>query len=261
MRYFKLLAIFYKNSLITELEYRVQFWSNIGLSLFWLAWASVGSGVFFFHTDQIAGWSYHEVLVVVGLFFTVNGFRQMLIQPNLTRLSQYVQMGTLDYILVRPVNSLFLVSLRNIGVHNWGDPLLGMGLVCYAFLDMGRAPGGPEIALFMLLLIAALLILYSLNLLLQTTTIWLVNIERADAVAWSLLEAGRYPVDFYKGWVRSLLTVVVPVAFLTTFPAQALLGRLDNWAALVAPVLATVLFVVSIGFWQFALRYYTSASS
>jgi ABC-2 type transport system permease protein len=54
---------------------------------------------------------------------------------------------------------------------------------------------------------------------------------------------------------------VVPVAFLTTFPAQALLGRLEDWIAVVSVVLAVLLFVVARAFWRFALRHYTGASS
>jgi ABC-type uncharacterized transport system permease subunit len=51
------------------------------------------------------------------------------------------------------------------------------------------------------------MLLYSLNLILQTLTIWLVNLERADTLVWSLLEAGRFPVNFYTGWVRTALTL------------------------------------------------------
>jgi ABC-2 type transport system permease protein len=259
--YLRLLRIFYKNTLITELEYRVNFLANLGVSMFWLVWAGLGARVFYFHTDTIAGWRYAEVLVVVGLFFAINGFRQLLIQPNLSRLSEYVRMGTLDFILTRPIDSQFLVSLRHLGVFNLGDPLLGFGMVAYAFWLLGRAPGPLELALFLLTSLAALLLLYSLNLLLQTTTIWLVNIERADTLVWSLLEAGRFPVNFYSGWVRTALTVVVPVAFFTTFPAQALLGSLEWPWAVASLLLAGVSFAVASWFWRFALRSYTGASA
>jgi ABC-2 type transport system permease protein len=259
--YLRLLAIFYKNTLIGELEYRAGFLANLGVSLFWLVWAGLGARVFFVHTETIAGWRYEEVLVVVGLFFAINGYRQLLITPNLSQLSQYVRMGTLDYILTRPVDSQFLVSLRHLGIYNLGDPLLGLGMVAYAFWLLGRAPGPRELLLFAVTGLAALVLLYSLNLLLQTLTIWLVNLERADTLVWSLLEAGRFPVSFYSGWVRTALTVVVPVAFFTTFPAQALLGTLAwQWAAAGAGV-AAACFALASWFWRFALRAYTGASS
>lgn len=261
MHYLRLLRIFYTNTLITELEYRTRFVANLGMSIFWLVWAALGARVFFFHTDTIAGWRYEELLVVVGLFFAMNGLRQLFIQPNLSQLSEYVRMGTLDYILTRPVDSQFLVSLRHIGVYNFGDPLLGLGLGAYGLWLMGYTPGPTELALFAVMALAATVLLYSLNLLLQTTTIWLVNIERADTVVWSLLEAGRFPVQFYRGWVRTALTVVVPVAFFTTFPAMALLGRLEAGWAVAAVLAAIVSFALASWFWRFALRSYTGASA
>ena len=126
---------------------------------------------------------------------------------------------------------------------------------------MGYVPGTGQIALFIILIVAAMVLLYSLNLILQTTTIWLVNVERVDAIVMGLLETGRFPVSFYRGWVRVVLTVIIPVAFLTTFPARALLGRLDWWLAAVAVGLAAILFVLASAFWHFALRYYAGASS
>src|SRR5512140_1921002 len=98
MRYFRLLNIFYRNTLISEMEYRLNFWSNIALSLFWLMWAALSVRIYFFHTGQVAGWNYLELLIVMGLFFAMNGYRQIILEPNLSRLSEYIRLGTLDYI-------------------------------------------------------------------------------------------------------------------------------------------------------------------
>jgi ABC-2 type transport system permease protein len=258
---FRLLAIFYKNTLIGELEYRLNFWSNLGLSLFWLIWAAFSVRVYFFQTEEVAGWKYPELLVVMGLFFALNGFRQLVLTPNLSRISEYVRMGTLDYVLTKPVDSQFLVSLRHIGVHNWGDPLLGLGLVVYGLWQLKYMPSAGQVVLFGVLLGAALVLLYSISLMLQTLTFWLVNVERVDALVMGLLETGRFPIGFYRGWIRAVLTAIIPVAFMTTFPAEALLGRLDwRWAG-VAILAAVALFIAASAFWRYALRFYTGASS
>lgn len=260
-RYLRLLSIFYKNSLINEMEYRLNFWSNLSLSLFWLVWAALSVRVYFGHTESIAGWRYMELLIVMGLFFMMNGFRQLLIEENLSKLSEYVRMGTLDFILTKPVDSQFLVSLRRIGVYNWGDPLLGLGLVVYALIQLGRMPSLSEIMLFIVLFIAGLALLYSFNLILQTTTFWLVNIEEIDTIIQGFLETGRFPINFYRGAIRGILTVIIPVAFMTTFPSEALLGRLDSRLALAAVGLAVLMLLLSSLFWRFGLRYYVGASS
>lgn len=260
MTYLRLLAIFYRNSLSEELEYRVNFWANVTLSLFWLVWAAVGARVFFRFTGSVAGWTYPQLLVVMGLFFAMNGLRQAIVDPNLSRMSDYIRLGTLDHLLTKPVDSQFLVSLRHLGVYNWADLLLGFGLSGYGLVRAGASVGPAELALFAVLILAAVLLLYSIGFALQTLTIYAVSSEGAGDVMRGVLEAGRFPVSFYGGFVRGVLTAVVPVAFLTTYPAEALLGR-ARWttAALAAAVAAA--FLASAAFWRLSLRAYVGASS
>lgn len=259
--YFRLISIFYRNTLISEMEYRLNFWANIGLSLFWLTWASLSVRVYFFQTDEIAGWNYLELLIVMGLFFAMNGYRQMVLEPNLSRLSEYVRMGTLDYILTKPTNNLFLVSFRHLGVFNWVDPLLGMALVILALARLEHVPTLSQVLLFVLLMLAGMVLMYSFNLALQTTTFWFVNVEQADTLVYALLETGRFPVEFYRGWIRTLLTYFIPVAFMTTFPAQALLGRLGWGFGAISVGLALLSLWLATRFWRFGLKFYSGASS
>jgi ABC-2 type transport system permease protein len=105
------------------------------------------------------------------------------------------------------------------------------------------------------------LILYSLWFMLGATSIWFVKIYNVTDVLRGLLEAGRFPMVAYPMAYRFFFTFVVPVAFLTTVPAEVLLGRGESSWLLGAGVLAVVLFFISQAFWQFALRFYTSASS
>lgn len=260
-RHLRMLSIFYSAALQTELEYRANFVFNLMQSLFWLIWAALTVSVYFNFTDSVMGWSYHEVIIVMGLFFFVNGFRQMIIEVNLERLSDYIRLGTLDYVLLKPVSSQFMVSLRYIGVHNWSDPLLGVGLIVYALGQLHYVPSIGQIALALLMLIVGLLALYSISLLLQTVTIFTASLEQASAIIQGVLETGRFPVAFYRGILTSVLTVVIPVAIMTTFPAQALLGKLDVTPAVISAGISIGLFIGSALFWRYALRFYTGASA
>ena len=259
--YMRLLGIFYRNALMNELEYRLNFWSRVVMQGFWLAWSIAGLQVFFGFADQIAGWSYNELLVVLGVFFVMKGYRAVLLIPNLARMSEHIRLGTLDYILTKPIDSQFLVSLRHFHVTSWSDGMLGFGLVIYALWAMRLMPSLGDVLLFVLLIVAAMIVLYAINLVLQSLTIWLVSLERADAIVDMVIEAGRFPVAFYGSWLRWTLTTIIPVAFVTTFPAQAILGRLEPGIALICLVVAPLLFALTRAFWNRALRSYTSASS
>jgi ABC-2 type transport system permease protein len=106
-----------------------------------------------------------------------------------------------------------------------------------------------------------LISLYSLWFILGATSIWFVKIYNVTEVLRGLLEAGRFPMVAYPAVYRFFFTFVVPVAFLTTIPAEVILGRGEFVWVVGAAILALGLLVVSGVFWRFALRFYTSASS
>ena len=259
--YRRLLGIFYRNALMNELEYRVNFGALFLVQLFWLSWSIVSVRIPFMYADRIAGWSYPELLIVLSMFYLMKGYLSILLEPNLSQMSDYIRTGTLDYILTKPIDSQFMVSLRNLGLNTWATPLMGGGLLIYGLWLHGSAPSVVDLLIFVLVTLAAMVVLYSFNLVLQSLTFWFTNLEGADNLVDSAVEAGRYPVAFYEGWVRTALTSILPVALLTTFPTLALLGRAPLWLAPLAVVVAIVSFVAASAFWRIALRSYTSASS
>ena len=260
-RYLHLLRIFWGNTLATELEYRTGFWANAGLSLFWLVWAALGAGAYFQFTPTVRGWSYNELLVVMGLFFAMNGVRQAVIQPNLARMSEYIRLGMLDFLLTKPISSQFMVSFRHVGIFNWLDPILGFGLIAVALARRGEPISVAGMAAFAVLAVTGIAVMYAAALAVQCLAVWAIGAEGLDDLIEGMVEAGRFPVQMYRGIVRALLTFVIPVAMLTTFPADALLGR-GSWRLVgVAVGVAVVLLVATSRLWIWSLRHYTGASS
>ena len=261
MRYLKLLGILYKYSIVGELEYRVEFLANVFMNVFWLAWAVAGVAVLFLHTDKLGDWSWPEVLMVVALFTLFSGVMEALLRPNVGAVLDEIRDGTFDFVLIKPVNAQFIASLRNIVIWRLSDVVIGLGLIVYALAQLHVTPTLAQVALFVLMLVSATAIVYSLWLLMVSLAFWFVRLDNFTELFYAFYEAGRYPVTIYRGLVRGFLTLVVPVAFITTFPASALLGRLDASTVLLGVALAFVLFLLSSRFWNFALRHYSSASS
>ncbi len=261
MRYLKLLGVLYKYSLLGELEYRVQLLANIAMSAFWLAWAVVGVTVFFMYADRMGDWSYPEVLMVVALFTLFNGLMESFLRPNIGSVIDQIRDGTFDFLRLKPVNVQFLASFRNIVVWHLIDVVIGIGLIVYALAQLGVVPSPAQIALFILMILTAMSIVYSLWLTIASLAFWFVRIDNITELFYGFYEAGRYPVTIYRGVVRAFLTFVVPVAFVTTFPASALLGRLDAATVVIGVTFGFASFILASRLWQFALRHYSSASS
>jgi ABC-2 type transport system permease protein len=260
-RYLGLLKIFWGNALSTELEYRAAFWANAFLSLFWLGWAALGARAYFRFAESVRGWTYDELLVVMGLFFAVNGLRQAIIDPNLARMAEYIRLGTLDFLLTKPISSQFMVSFRHVGIYNWLDPILGMALVVFGLVRRGQPVSVGGVLGFLVLGLAGVAVMYALALAVQCLAVWSIGAEGLDDVIQGMVEAGRFPVDVYRGMVRGLLTFVIPVAMFTTFPADALLGRAPGAVVAITVGVAAALLWLTSRLWIWSLRRYSGASA
>ena len=260
-RHLRSLGRFWSTSLAAEMEYQ----ANLLVELLAVAGNLAGSlftlSLFYGHGQQLGGWSWDQALVVLGLYTLLDGFAGTLLRPNLGNLVKQVQSGSLDFVLLKPIDSQFGLSLRSFSP--WGLPemAVGLGLALVGAARAGARVNAATVSTAVLMLACGLAILYSLWFVLAATSIWFVKVWNATEVLRSALAAGRYPVSAYPPALRLVFTVVLPVAFLTTVPAQAILGLAEPRWVLASVVMAVLALATSRTFWRFALRHYTSASS
>jgi ABC-2 type transport system permease protein len=258
-RYLKVLTVFWSAAIAAELEYRVNFLLAALSSIGGLAGSLFGLFLFYGNDYSFDGWSWQAALIVLGIFTLLQGFSATFLEPNLNRIVRHVQEGTLDFILLKPIRSQFWLSTHTLSPWGLPDLIFGSIIIGYAGTQLGL--GINDYLISVIPLCFGLVILYSLWFMLGATSIWFVKIYNVTEVLRGLLEAGRYPMVAYPVAYRFFFTFIVPVAFLTTIPAEAMLGRSQILAIVGAGVLALVLFFISTKFWRFALRFYTSASS
>jgi len=259
-RYFKVLWLFWRTSLASELEYRLNFALALLSSLGHLAGNLFGLSLFYTGSGNLGGWPYHEALLVMGLFTTLQGLNRVLLSPNLARIVEHVRTGTLDFVLLKPLDTQFWLSTRRISPWGLPDVSFGLGIVAFAAFKLQLAPTRLLFALGPFAL--SMVIQYSLWFTLASISIWYVKIHNVTEVLNGLLAAGRYPIDALPAGVyRFVFSFVVPVALLTTVPARVALSREAGGWLLLAGVFACGAFVFSRAFWKWALRSYGSASS
>jgi ABC-2 type transport system permease protein len=259
MRLLRVLRLYQSTSVLAELEYRWNFVLAMLSSFGNLAGSWFGLYLFYRAGAPFPGWSWEQSLLVLGVFTTLTGFVSTILTPNLNRIVMHVQEGTLDFVLLKPIDSQFQVSLRAFSPWGLPDVAFGLGVVAWAAPDAGVTALGA--LTFAAALACGLVILYALWFAIATTSIWFTKIYNATEVLRGLVDAGRYPLAAYPWVFRFVFTFVVPVAFLTTVPVDALLSRAQPAALAGSCALAIVLFFGARWFWRFALRSYTSASS
>ncbi|MEB3324031.1 MAG: ABC-2 family transporter protein [Cyanobacteriota bacterium] len=260
-RYVRTLLRFWGTALASQTEYQ----ANLVFDLLAMGGNLAGSlfvmGLFFQGGQSLGGWSWSEALVVLGIYTLLDGVSSTLLRPNLSRIVSHVQDGTLDFVLLKPIDSQFWLSTRTFALGGLPEIVAGLGLMGWAARTAGARPSLAMVGAAAVLLGASVMILYSLWFLIATTSIWFVKTWNATEVLRATLTAGRYPISAYPQSLRLLFTLVIPVAFLTTVPAEAILGR-PSWPWLLAGAgMASGCFALSRWFWRLALRFHTSASS
>lgn len=252
---------FFRLGAMNELAYRVNFITQFFQALLSLGLALGGLAVVFNQTDTLGGWLPSELLALVGIYLLVGGLINLIIQPSMQRFMEDIRLGTLDFMILKPEDAQFLISVRQIEIWKLIDILLGLGVLVVALVRLGTQLSLLQALAFGVALLAGGVIVYSFWLILATSAFWFVKTENILVIFQAMYQAGRWPVTIYPVWLQTILTFLVPITFAVTVPAQALTGRLTGSTLALAVLLAVAMFLASRWFWRFGIRFYAGASA
>lgn len=261
LRYGRLIWVQARASIATSMQYRADFLIEGFMSLYWLAWNLIPLLILYDQRDTVAGWDFPAALVVIAWFTVLRGVLEGAINPSLIDVVDRIRTGGFDYVLLKPADAQFLVSTSRFEPWRLVDIAGGFAIAVYAFAKMGVTPAPADIALAAVMLISAAIVLYSLWILVVCASFWVVKLDNLTFLFTALFDAARWPVHVFRGAWRFLFTFVIPLALMTTYPAMALMGRIDAETVAACLAGAVGVAVVSRLIWRAALRGYTSASS
>jgi ABC-2 type transport system permease protein len=223
----------------------------------------LGLFVLFGQVETVRGWDLSSTLAVLGVYLTVGALRRLFIGPSLEALAGMdgeVWTGMLDFTLLRPVDIQFQASFRHWQPLALIDLILGMGVIGVSVIQMGNQITLYQGAQFMIALFFSITTLYSLLLAFAGMVFW----SPGFLFTWifdSVFQIARYPIGLYPGWLRLILTWIIPVGIITTIPAQALTGTLTNSMMFIGVGLSMCFLIGASILFRTGLQRYASASS
>ena len=260
-KYLKVYKKFLHTSLASELEYK----TNILIDLITAILSLIGSifllSIFFQNGGNIGGWEFEEALIIQGIYTILNGITNTWFNPNLTEIVKHIREGTLDFVLLKPIDSQFFISLKKINPSGFLEIIIGFCLLLFCFRINQISLNISLLSLCLITIICSISILYSLWFFISTTTIWFVKTWNATEVLRSFLYIGRFPLNSFSFSLRIFFSIFIPIAFITTIPSEVFLGLSQSWKILLEVIVAMIFLFTSRKFWSFALKFYTSASS
>lgn len=261
MQTLKLLSAFFKVNVQMSLAYRADTVVNILLNLMWLGWELLSLNIIFSNTETLGGWGLGELIALLGVFRLVNTMMIALIWPNTEKFNQSIRDGSMDYTILQPVNSMFLVTFSRITVWRFWDLILATVLIVVGVNMSAATTTAPQILTFILLSLSGMIVIYSLWIVLIALTFWFVKFDNNVTILQALMDSGRYPATVYPAWLRIIVTFIIPIALATTIPLQALRGELGTTQVLIFLLVSLISFIVASRVWKAGLKQYSGASS
>ncbi len=261
-RYLTIYAALWKNSVTREMNFKSNFLLWILVELLWFGLQLSFIGVLYLHTDHIGTWTKWQVVMLIGTSHFIQQIFQAFFLVNCTNLSELVRSGKLDFLLLLPVNTRFVVSLRQVDLGAFVNASSAVALMVYAARQLHLVPSLVQVLGFLVLCVAGVAIHYSLMFLLASISFWTV---RAQGIVWgyyNLFNIARMPDEAFGGLFKAVFTFALPMLLVSNVPARLLTDKLNSPGQVVLLlVMSVVCFALSEWGWRASMRRYTSASS
>lgn len=259
MQTFRTILILWKATIIQAMEYRVSFVFSIIANFVDFTFGFLQYIVFFTAATSIAGWSNDEILTLYAVFMCIFSLHFILLYPNLIEMGEMVNRGSLDLLLTKPVNSQLLLSFKRISLEELGSLAASAVLLLWLAWRGVIVFSSLNLFIFTAAMLVSMTLVYSLFMILMSLAVRLEKLENMSQLMWSLFSFCRYPMDIYPGWLKHLFYSLFPIAFVSTVPASAILGRLDLQIGMLGIIIALIAIAGSSWLWRQTIRAYTSA--
>lgn len=260
-RYFTIYAALWKNSVTRETMFKGNFLLWIVVELLWFGLQLSFISVLYLHTENIGSWTKWQVVMLIGASHFIQQIFQAFFLINCTNLSELVRTGKLDFLLLLPVNTRFVVSLRQVDLGAFVNAASALVVMAYAAHRLHFVPAFHQVLGFFALAIAGVIIHYSLMFLLATISFWTV---RAQGIVWgyyNLFNIARMPDEAFQGVFRAVFTFVLPMLLVSNVPVRLLVNKFTPGSAGILILMAVACAAISELGWRASLKHYTSASS
>jgi ABC-2 type transport system permease protein len=255
-------SIFVKNSLMAQMEYRFNFIGNLAMETGYL-FAKLSYVVVVYRSGvEINGLSADEILLFIGTFIALTAVYAGMFMINNFNLRGKIKDGDLDLLLTKPVSLQFMATLRQTDLTIFSvDFIAGGILIVIAWNRLNIPVTFQTVGGFAAFFAISSLVSYSLFLLPQILSFWLLNTSAIAEITDSFWDFNSMPMAIYSRWIQQIGIFILPIFVITNFPPMFLLGQIPPvylaWS-LVLPV--GLLMIVRLA-WSRGVKQYNSASS
>lgn len=248
-------------SLTRQMMFRVDFLVWLATDLVWMVVNFLLIEVVYGHIDSLAGWTKHEMMLLMGVSLMQMRLFTGLFLSNLYEFGRNVRSGNFDFHLAQPGRVLFMISTRKLELEGVLNFFLSGAVTVWAAGKVGLQPDAATLAAFAVAFVCAMALHYSVLLILASSVFWVIKSEGVENGYFTLMEFSRLPAHAYRGITNVVFVWALPVVVVTFVPVQLLRSGVDwtllGWIA----AAAVVWFSLAVWVFERGLQRYASASS
>jgi ABC-2 type transport system permease protein len=256
-----MLVGFFKASAMADLEYRLNLVVKIATDVIWYVAQLAIFEILFSHTSNISGWTLASTRVFMGVLFVTDALYMLFIQENLDRLSDKVRRGELDLLLVKPVNSQFMLSFQRMSPAYLGNLILTAAWLTWALINLPEPVPLTRLLTLFVSIPCSIAVSYSIRFFFSATALIFTRAENVNYIWYQLYRLGTRPDTIFPQWLRYVAFTFLPVAFIASVPARLILNAPDPILLGGAIMTASFAVYLTTRYWQYTLKFYSSASS
>ena len=270
--YRRVWATFFRNALVREMTFRGNFLINLVTRAFWFAAQITLFKIIYDNVDFISGWTEPQYFAFMATGMLINAIIEAFFMPNCANFSELIRTGNLDFALLKPIDTQFLISCEKMELAMVNQIVLALSLLGYALYQIGEPVSFFQVVAYVTFLGVGVAFFYSLMIALASASVWMGRNQGLYDFWFYITVFARYPRSIYDGVdpdpleageiLQSAFTFIIPILLVVTVPAELIAKSMDSWnypAIALGTSLAGL--VVSRLFFNFALKRYRSASS
>ena len=263
---------FMHNALVREMTFRGNFLINLVTRSFWFAAQITLFEIIYRNVDNINDWTRFQYFAFMATGMLINAIIEGFFMPNCANFSELIRTGNLDFALLKPIDTQFLVSCEKVELAMVNQIVLASGLLGYSLYQIGEPISLLQFGAFVVYILVGVAFFYSMMITLASTSVWLGRNQGLYDFWFYITVFARYPRSIYRGVdssrievgdvMQTAFTYVLPILLVVTVPAKVITNSLDSWEFPAIGLVGSVLgLVLSRFIFQTSLKSYRSASS
>ena len=260
-KYLLILKAYFKGSLMNLMEYKFNFISGGTFELVWLFMYLIFIDTIFIHTETVNGWDKYRMLMLTfqgGLMDSVFTF---LIVPGLKRLPEMINTGTLDFILLKPLNQRFTISFNEFDIPQIKNIIINITGLTYCFIKLNIRMTPLKLLLYILLSMNGFFLIYSIMFILMSLAFWFMRMDIVMGIGSELITIGNKPMQIYPQLLQKILIFVIPLFVCFNFPILFAVKDLSVSYILYSFAASFIFFLLSNFIFKKRVRRYVGSSS